>query len=513
MYKTLATIGWLSFLSLPLFANPIDPNSEPIISEVLVQSPLQWYIELNLPTIGRSCKTAQCTTSAYRLQIASTGKTYNLQLVATANRIPVITRESIIDIPEAEQVPLASRDTIYVMDTSTSYPLKWKFPIRPVAPGNSLYNITQGYDPNPIETDRVTIGIPGNPPAAYLVPFISEVQALDSAHWAIELDCRQSGLPFVIAPPCTVSWFRMKLGNSPVIYSVKAYFDTSGIAVLRPGDITAGSAVVQKLPIPTTINLLDSTWNATLLKGLFWSFRLDTTVKPGHSLIKGGGVETMRASIGSRTTYSTRYEIHTQESNHAPVSGLYIYNIVAKQIELPPFGDPITVQCLNLFARQSDSVTVFDVDIDHSPQWYGFSRDPIVTDPYNTQSEFTGTPWEGYYIDSLLSKKDTLVMPALVPVSLEQTLKSSSRPKFFIVNRNHTRMLFSAVVPGRVRSAQIKVFALDGKLSAVVNFGPITSAGTYSCEWNNHKSIPAGMYLCTLKVDGAEVQSRKVSVR
>jgi hypothetical protein len=497
-----------AFLIPPVFANPISLTSQPLISEVYIQSPTHWYIELNMDHLTEM---VPCTTSKWRLQIASLKKTYNLQFPVNSSHIAVITRASITGIPETEQVQFASYDTISIMDSSKTY--IWKFPLRPVAPGRSLYNASSGDNPNPQETDRVTIGILGNPPVVYNSPFISEVQVPDSAHWAIELDYQQSGHSLSIAFPCTLSQFRMQISNSPTVYSVRAIFNTDWIAVLRPGDITSESGVLRNLTFPTTIKILDSGWNSTTLSGLFWKFIIQQPLDSSHSLINGGNVQTMRVNIGKRFTYSTQYKLFFLNQNKAPAPEVYIYipTIVTVYPPSPYSTTPVNMECLKILDKVSNSSVWFSINLNETP-WYGFLQEPILTNSCSKRSEFAGISWQGRYIDSVVSRTDTIIVPDPLALSHYKTAQTKSVSKIYQMIRNNRQVLFSVIFANKVSHAQIRILSLDGKLISTLPLGPVTTAGTYTCEWNYSKSARSGVFICRLLIDGAEMQSQKVQV-
>jgi hypothetical protein len=505
MKRICAVIFFIVCIALSNHANPVIP---PAITEVFINSPTQWYIELDAWSI--SPIQVSCTTTAFQLKISSIGQVFPIKCYVNKDGIAVLTRASIVGIPDSQTVAIANYDTINIKNTSQTG-FTWKFPVRPVGKGNSLY-ITS-YNGDPIETDRTTIGISGNPPSAYLLPFIREVHVPDSIHWAMELDSKYSGLPFTIAAPCTVSRFRMKVTNSPAINSVKAIFDTAGIAVLRPGDIFVGSNIYTTIAFPTTLRVLDSAWNDSLLSGLCWKFDIAQPVDSGHSLINGGTYTTMRKGIGKRIDYVTRYEIHTRNSSdHSPVSGLYIYGEELTDMSGIFGGSKFYAECLNFYGSQADSFCILSARLGAGSQWFGFSREKNSLGLCPQRSQISGTSYTIKYIDSLEAIVDTVLIPP--PTFITQKIKKSLNQNilFSAIHRGHKRLLFTLALNHAASSAQVRLFSLKGALTALADFGHIASAGTYSCEWANGKPVSTGMYLCKLYLDGVEVKSLKVKV-
>ncbi|MBN1130087.1 MAG: hypothetical protein JXA71_13940 [Chitinispirillaceae bacterium] len=502
----------LPFVVVAVFANPIDPRVLPLISEVLVQSPTQWYIELDMSQGGLGARA--CTTSAFRLHIASLKKTYDLKLYVENGGIAVITPASLLPASQMEQKTLAPFDTITISDTANLR--TWKFPVRPVLAGFSLYNETRvstpGDCPNPLSTDRISIGLRGNPPFIYTNPFISEVSIPDGSHWVIELDSRQMGRSLATALPCTLSYFRLQLSNSSIPYPVKAFFDTNGIALLRPGEMVSGSSVLVDLSFPVRINLLDSGWNSTLHKGLYWQFSINAPVDSRYTLINGGSVQTARTSIGTRTTYSTQHELYFVNSAMNPVYDVYMYLPVVKTFYLLPGYIPYTRVCMSLAKREVGAMTVIGIDIGKGYQKYGLCRTPLPADSCVTEEAFIGVQWEGRYLDEEVVKIDTIVMPDEVKVVDGKNSPPAGSQRFFSFQRSRQQILFTVGFSEKVARAQIAVYSLDGRLITMLPIGPVAVAGTYTCEWRHQRSVSPGMYVGALLIDGAEVQSQKIGV-
>ena len=484
-------------------ANPIDSRVGPLISEVFIQSPTQWYIELNT-SYSIKWVTPPCTTSTFWLEIASLKKKYHVRLFEDASRIAVITRASILDIPITEQVPLAQYDTISVIDSSEgSFNGVWRFPLRPVVQGHSLTNesrvSTIGAYPNPIETSNVTIGVLGNPPPIYKSRFISEVQFLDSAHWAIELDYESSGHPQNIAFPCTLS-LKLQVLSSTTVYPVKAIFNTNKIAVLRPADLSPEPVFLKDFSFPNTIVIFDSNWDPVLRNCLSWSFHIKQPGDSAHSLINEGNAQTTRVNIGTRTLiYTTQYVVRFFDQTKAPVSNVF-------------YSVPTTTECLTQTYRLGCDTFSQAIALGDSSRWYGFTSDQMPIDSCVTKSGFPGVGWEIHYNDSVVSQIDTIFLPAPTTSLRNIPTHLKNMQKLFLVNRNYNRAIFSATFSGKVSRAQIRIVSLDGKLFATLPIGPVMTAGTYSCEWNYRKSAKAGVFLCTLLIDGVPAQSQKIKV-
>jgi hypothetical protein len=166
--------GTLFCLMHTASANPIfiDPYAAPFISEVQKTDSVHWAIELDDAGNCVSAIRPPCVTSILMLRVASSKKIYNFKTTFDTARIAVLTQDSIFGIPKTEKVVIRPFDTVQILDTGwqdTGYKLnlKWSFPVRPVAPGNSLVDFwsKNSYSSNntpPFETTRSSIGSKGN---------------------------------------------------------------------------------------------------------------------------------------------------------------------------------------------------------------------------------------------------------------------------------------------------------------------------------------------------------------
>ena len=164
LFSTILVIVCWSLCSVS--ANPISPFSVPLISEVKITDSTHWAIELDGSFY-------QIPTSPIfgRLRIASSKTIYTYKCLSDRN-IHVITRDSIINIPQSENVVIKAFDTIQILDiswrdTAIYCNRLWSFPVRPIAPGNSLVDFWSeesynGSNTPPFETTRPSIGSKGN---------------------------------------------------------------------------------------------------------------------------------------------------------------------------------------------------------------------------------------------------------------------------------------------------------------------------------------------------------------
>jgi hypothetical protein len=479
------------------------------ISELYIQSPTEWYIEMDIAKNGFWC-TYPCSTSAFRLKLSSIKDTCNLRLYVNNSGIAVITPKSIRGLPllKSDSISLKTSDSVTIFDTAKSYN-KWKFIVQPIQQGHSLIDVTPG---TPKEAVEATIGFRGNPPTEYNRPFISEVSIIDSKNWALELDLQQTSIPQSFYPGNIISKLRMQLFNSSKIYSLNARFDTNGIAVLRPGDIFSGADTLKEITIPTTVKILDTCWNSTYRSGLYWRFSIQEAMDSAHSLINFGNTKTKRTSIGKRITYSTMHKIHFFDNATKPLTKAYIYYPQLERKPYEPFQDTYWY-CVRLLKIEPGTFTNIEIGMNSAQNWFGFTQDSITSESCVEQSKFKGIPWIGQYIDSMPDVHDTLIFPNVVSVMNAEATQFKTQKRLVHVNSDHQRSLFSAILPANVSDAHINIMSLSGKLIAKLSFGPILHAGTYTCQWSHHQTAPAGTYLCVLVADGVEVQSVKVTIR
>ncbi|HMA65899.1 MAG TPA: hypothetical protein VKO63_11900, partial [Chitinispirillaceae bacterium] len=467
------------------------------------------YIELDLTHF---VSTATCSTTVYKLKIASLKETFNVTMFPDKQGIAVLTQSSIRPSKNVERVIINKNDTISIIDSMSNI---WNFPVRPVAYGSSLYNAINLRSPGdyaqPIETKDVTIGVKGNPPIEYTWPFMSEAKMVSPTDWAIELDALQIGLMYTINPPCTVSRFRMQIGESSTLYDVKAFFDTNRIAVIRLSDIMNGDTLLKKLPYPITTKLLDSAWNQTLLKGLYWRFTLRNTLDTNYSYIKGGAETTLRTSIGTRTTYITQHILNFVNEKHEPLSNVYLYAAMReiRYISSSLATDYVTCVRLSSVVNLNQAITV---SRDEKEKWCGASLIPLRTDTCINPAGFTGSVINLPYLDKAVTVNDTFTLVGAVPVVQQKLSQETGSVDLIVIKRNENRILFSAFVNKTVSAMTVGVFTLDGKLVETLSFGPISSPGTYTCEWNRSKWIQSGTYICRLTTDGIEWKTLKLTL-
>ena len=150
-------IGWSSGVS----GNPVNPYDFPFISEVQMTDSIHWSIELDFKAIRgiRRIPLPPCTTSNLWLRVASTGEFFSTKVIFDTAGIAVLTRSSIAGVPNSKKVAIQKSDTIQILDSLQSQIFgwnAWRFVIRPVKPGHSLVNASNGFDP--FETARPSIG-------------------------------------------------------------------------------------------------------------------------------------------------------------------------------------------------------------------------------------------------------------------------------------------------------------------------------------------------------------------
>jgi hypothetical protein len=211
-------------------------------------------------------------------------------------------------------------------------------------------------------------------------------------------------------------------------------------------------------------------------------------------------------------TYSTKYNLEFLNQAKAQISNVYIYYPTIVTSYPDPYSTtPVRQECLKLFKVAPSSSDSFTISRNET-QWYGFSQNQVLINTCMKRSEFNGITWEGCYVDSVFSRIDTIILPDPVGLSQDKNPLIKSIPKFLQVIRNSKQVLFTTIFPNKVYSSQIRILSLDGKLIDILPIGPVTAGGTYSCEWNYYMSVKAGVYLCSLLINGEEVQSQKVQV-
>jgi hypothetical protein len=487
-------------------ANPIDSRTTPFITEVYIESPSMWYIELDMRNHSFS---PTSSTTSYKLKIASLKETFNVAIYPNEYGIAVLTQSSIRPAKDVERVIINKYDTISIIDSMSNV---WNFPVRPVAVGSSLYTATRlsfpGDYAKTIETKDVTIGVES---VDYTVwPFISEAKMVSPTDWAIELDLQNFSSRYTINPPCTVSRFRMQIGELSTIYNVKAFFDTNRIAVIRLSDIMNGDTLLKKLAYPITIKLLDSAWNQTSLSGLYWRFTLSKTLDTNYSFIKGGAEQTLRTSIGTRTTYSTKHVLNFVNEKREPLSNVYLYSLKNEEHPNPLTHEIDYVNCVRLFSIVNLNQTI-NILMDESVKWYGASLVPLRTDTCIGTGGFTGSVINLSYLDDAVTSYDTITLVGAVPVVQRTLSQETGSEDLIAIKRNNRKTLFSVNINRAVSTMSVSVFALDGKRIETLLFGPVISPGTYTCEWNRNKRIQSGTYICRLSIDGIESKALKVS--
>ena len=167
LFSTILFIACWSLCNVS--ANPTIPYLAPLISEVKITDSTHWAIELDGGSYSDGYP-LPITANLGRLRIASSKTIYTYKCLSDRN-IHVITRDSIINIPQSENVVIKAFDTIQILDipwcdTGYNITCRWSFPVRPIAPGNSLIDFWNEFEIHnttpPFETTRPSIGSIGN---------------------------------------------------------------------------------------------------------------------------------------------------------------------------------------------------------------------------------------------------------------------------------------------------------------------------------------------------------------
>jgi len=146
-----------------LGANPVDIFELPLISEFQSKDSIHWTIEIGGNGFSHYIVQAPCTTSSMRLRINSSGKLYSTKVYFDNDGIALLTRSSVIGIPQQENIKINNFDTIQILYTRSNDSIIagwWNFVVLPTKPGNSLVNCSDGI--HPYETTRPSIGSKGN---------------------------------------------------------------------------------------------------------------------------------------------------------------------------------------------------------------------------------------------------------------------------------------------------------------------------------------------------------------
>jgi hypothetical protein len=459
------------FSILPIItpANPINPHIYPAISEVQWIDSANWAIELDNTAWAKINHTLfcdslfdPCTTTAIRLFLTSSGRTYSTRVVFNDSGLGVITPSSITGISDTEQVLIRSIDSIFIPDPGyTTESIRslipydgWLCPINKPISGTSLIGCEGGTF---VSSSRSSIGTRGNYSTIHHLYVIDRDDHLIS--WLY---------------PYSVTSGHTTRGYPMYTYSSTGYTDTNGVITF-----TAGIGSDQ------TLSLFD------------YSIGSSYTYEP----IESGDL--YGPFYVSQCTWGCNYVDSATECNDT----LYYKPNYQKIRIVDPAGIP--VEGLNSHPRGKETVT----------GEFLFSLFPGYS--YSIQfvsSNVTVAACTCSYIDTkdTLTRTITSTQTSITTPSKSNSGNANISDDFSIIGYlpgGNPRFIISAHTS--FRHGAIIIYTANGRIVASISL-PSKASGTHTLRWNgttlSGEKLSPGNYMCKFTIDGTTFASRTVPV-
>lgn len=338
------------------------------------------------------------------------------------------------------------------------------------------------------------VKVAGNPINPYDLPFISEVQIIDSTLWTIELNANSYYGPNRIIrmlPSTHDTTTEIELSLHSKTYHTKLLFDTAGIALLTRKAIVGIQSNEKVILHDNDTIKITTPADTTHSYQLYYIFVLKP-IKQGNSLARTGSTtttfETSRTSIGKPNgPFNTIYNFTITDAHSKPIPDLFVYR------------DTIIIMPYYKYVCQTDCAGKFSYSIKiNSPVSLNLFTDSTgIYTIYggNSKSIFS---WNGGYIDTLQTKDTTLILNFANTV---QKFKRNYNFKFSTLQLSNDKHLITISSIQPFPKAFVNISDLNGRLIASMKT-PIPNKGTYSFIFDaGQKAIAAGHYTCTLVAD------------